>query len=391
MDFDFESLPLVVEGESKIIRYLGNGKVAIRYKPTIYSFTHNRAGVIEGSDLLRLKASKVFSEVLKKANVPHAYQEFHDDYVIAELVKSTAPKAFKPSDVSSCDTVAPIEIVCKTHHVGTPKHRYYDFGKYPTRDGQYIQPNDPYPEIVVRFDWRNPMCDANGNRLADEVMSESMANWYIDVEAAKKTARAAFIALRQFLLIRNIELQDICFLMNTAGTKIVSEISQDCGRFIYLGESLDKDVWRSGGSHELVSKKWQQILTLIEAPLNVVVDGNDGTGKTTLVQRLRETGLHVMDRGLPTRMTDVSVDWAAELDPGVLFVILDCSVKTCQERLLAAGRSLDEQYHTVPDLTYYRSRFLEIASRLPNCYVANAEQDADSVFQDVMLTLSFRM
>ena len=48
------------------------------------------------------------------------------------------------------------------------------------------------------------------------------------------------------------------------GKTVFGEISQDCGRFRHfdLG-SLDKDVWRSGGSSELVLEKWQLLLDLI--------------------------------------------------------------------------------------------------------------------------------
>ena len=62
---EFVGLPLVVEGESKEVRYAGNGKVVIRFKPTIYSFTANRAGIIEGSDFLRLRASKIFIDIFR--------------------------------------------------------------------------------------------------------------------------------------------------------------------------------------------------------------------------------------------------------------------------------------------------------------------------------------
>ena len=54
--------------------------------------------------------------------------------------------------------------------------------------------------------------------------------------------------------------------------------------------------------------------------MNLIVDGNDGTGKSTLCAALRARGLTVADRGLPTRMTDDPA-----LAPGVddFYLILD--------------------------------------------------------------------
>lgn len=280
--FPYADLPLVTEGESKIVNYIGKGRVVIRYKPTIYSYTHNRIGAIPGTDTLRLRASKIFLNVIEAAGVRHAYKEVNEDHVISELLLNTNSE-FIPDDYEVPDTIAPIEVIVKNYHTGTPKHRYYEMEKYPIRgkslmmkildnhqdkpktEEKFIEPNQKYPKRVVRFDWRNPLHDRNGTRLADEVMPEQMANWYIDVENARETALKAFAALNKFLNARDIELQDICFIMNTDGTKIVSEISQDCGRYVYKGESLDKDVWRAGGSSELVAEKWKRILELIES------------------------------------------------------------------------------------------------------------------------------
>ena len=69
---EFNSLPLVTEGESKIVRNAGNGLCVIKLKPTIYSFTANRAGIVPGSDFLRLQASKKLIKVLKENGINHS-------------------------------------------------------------------------------------------------------------------------------------------------------------------------------------------------------------------------------------------------------------------------------------------------------------------------------
>lgn len=101
----------------------------------------------------------------------------------------------------------------------------------------------------------------------------------------------------------------------------------------------------------------------------IVVDGNDGTGKTALVRVLRERGFDVQDRGEPTLLTDMP---NAPLRPNSLYLILDVPVEISRERLATAKKSLTERYHTVEDLTYYRARYREIAAQLPNCELIDA-------------------
>ncbi len=263
MDVKFTDFPVIKEGESKIIHNVGNDLVAIRYKPTVYSYTANRTGVIQGTDTLRLRATKVFLDVLKNANIKHSYIEVFPEqgYVKAHRVFDTRKHPeFKIN--SLCQP--PIEVVVKDFHVGTPKHLYYKMEEYSTLQGHFIQPNSEYSETIVRFDWRNPLQDENGNRLADQVLPEQMAAWWIDVPRAKATASLTFKILNDFLRERGIVMKDICFIISDDGETICSEISSDCGRFSFEGESLDKDLWRNGSGSELVLEKWQQFVELIE-------------------------------------------------------------------------------------------------------------------------------
>src|SRR5271170_6344477 len=116
-DEDFERLPFVVEGESKIVRDAGEGFAVIKFKPTIYSFTSNRTGVVPGSDVLRLRATKAFRRVLINAGLDHAYAAVNDRFVLSRLV----------------DKPPPIEVVVKGFHSGTSKHRYIGMAGQPIR------------------------------------------------------------------------------------------------------------------------------------------------------------------------------------------------------------------------------------------------------------------
>ncbi len=270
----FKKLPLVVEGESKEVRYAGKGLVVIRLKPTVYSFTHNRTGIIPGSDATRLLAIKLLLPVLHEAGIHHSYKAINDKWILSTLVlqpftKGTDP--FRPTDLTDAEMAVlpvapPIEVVAKAVHSGTPKHRYYRFSDYPTRVGTHIDADTTYPNHVIRFDWRNPMRDKDGNRLADEVLSEQMADWFIDVPAAAQTAQTAFQALRKFIAKKGLDLWDICFFISQDGKTMFGEVSPDCLRVrSATQESLDKDVWRAGGSSDQVLTKWQTFLDYIDA------------------------------------------------------------------------------------------------------------------------------
>ena len=276
----FCDLPLVVEGESKEVRYAGEGQVVIRFKPTIYSFTANRCGVVEGSDVLRLRASKIFAGVMKEAGIDHAYRQINDRWVLADLMlqpaTERAPSPFRPDDLTddqlaALDVAPPIEVILKRMHSGTSKHRYFGMAGWPVRGshplygGMRFAAADAYPLPIVRFDWRNPLLDDAGKRLADEILPDSVADWYIDVERARQTALQTFEALTDFLGDHDVVCYDLCLFITERGDTVFGEISQDCGRYRHfdLG-SLDKDVWRAGGSSEQVLAKWQTLLDVIK-------------------------------------------------------------------------------------------------------------------------------
>lgn len=279
-DEQFCAFPLVVEGESKEVRYAGNGLVVIRFKPTVYSFTANRAGVVEGSDVLRLRASQVFTEVLHRGGIRTAYRRVTSRWVLADLllhpVTALDPKPFRPADLDALQLAAlpvapPIEVIIKRMHSGTSKHRYFGMAGFPVRRshpfyaGWEIKPDGSYPQSIIRFDWRNPLQDPNGKQLADEILPDTVADWYIDVAAARRTALRVYDLLSEFLGNRDIVCYDLCLFIAEDGEMVFGEISQDCGRYRHfdLG-SLDKDVWRSGGSSAQVIDKWQLLVELIE-------------------------------------------------------------------------------------------------------------------------------
>ena len=105
-----------------------------------------------------------------------------------------------------------------------------------------------------------------GGGLADEVLGDEQADWFIDVAKARLTALSVYRALSSYLGDRDIVLYDLCLFVSADGDTVFGELSQDCGRFRHfdLG-SLDKDVWRAGGSSDQVMDKWKLLLDMLGA------------------------------------------------------------------------------------------------------------------------------
>ncbi len=272
---EFKELPLVVEGESKEVRYIGDGLTVIRLKPTIYSYTHNRCGIIPGSDTVRLQAIQKLLPTIIDAGLKHTYIDVNDRWILSKLVlqpeikgqpKPFRPDDLKPEEISKLSIAPPIEVIAKARHTGTSKHRYYGFDTYPTRTGETIEKEGLYPEPIIRFDWRNPMYHPETHeRLADEILPETIADWFIDTDQARQTASTAFQALTERFNSSGLDLWDICFFITEDGKSIFGEISPDCMRVRALGQvALDKDVWRAGGSSKEVLNKWQLMVERLD-------------------------------------------------------------------------------------------------------------------------------
>jgi len=286
---EFRSWPLVRMGESKEIRQHPDhpDKVVIWLRPTIYSFTQNRTGWVEGSNLLRARVMNTLVPMLKAHGIDHAYEEIDDTtgFIVARKIH--------PEEDPN------VEVIIKRFNGGTSYHRYYKLHEHPTRPGHAFWPGatfdkyEPFRGPKVRFDWRNPFWnpekvavirDEKGIympdevykwpadlrarcMMRDEVMGEDFANEVIDVRAARKTALWTYTVLQRYLARCNIVIYDLCLFLTADGKTVYGEINQDCGRFRHLDHGmLDKDVWRSGGSVGDVLAKWELLCEMLENP-----------------------------------------------------------------------------------------------------------------------------
>jgi len=92
--------------------------------------------------------------------------------------------------------------------------------------------------------------------------------------------------------------------------------------------------------------------------MRIEIDGNDGTGKSTLVRMLAALGIEAQDRGRMTLATD---DPSVGPESDVLYILLDLSPAECADRLEAAGKSLEELFHRPADLQHYAHRFRDVS------------------------------
>jgi thymidylate kinase len=92
--------------------------------------------------------------------------------------------------------------------------------------------------------------------------------------------------------------------------------------------------------------------------MKICIDGNDGTGKSTLIAALKQLfpEHEYQDRGLPSAMT-VGDDAA----PADLYVILSCPVETSTQRLVAAERNMTDHWHLPETLHKYHKMFVDLA------------------------------
>lgn len=117
----------------------------------------------------------------------------------------------------------------------------------------------------------------------------------------------------------------------------------------------------------------------------IVVDGNDGAGKTYTIDKMKALfpGIEFEDRGVFSKATlndKLFKEWAALLASSekqmgekehhavydfvkevekhdTLFIICLADPKECQRRIMERGDSIDEEYHTMEDLEKYDKRF----------------------------------
>jgi phosphoribosylaminoimidazole-succinocarboxamide synthase len=263
---DFVTLPLLVRGDSKEIRLLTPRIALTRLLPTVYSFTFNRYGVVPGTDEVRARFSaELFRQMAAEPGASHLPSAF------LGLVESPVGPLLAEEVVETCN----LEVRVKRFHIGSPVHRYRYVEAHRTAFGRMpLQRWSRFEQPVVCFDWRHPLHDKNGVRLADEPLSDDYAAMWIDsVSRAKALVRRTFEWIERRFANAGLQLVDICFFVDRTGSVLYGEISPDCMRVRSHAsadaEALDKDHWRSGGEPSEVLARYRRLHELVFGRLDV--------------------------------------------------------------------------------------------------------------------------
>jgi phosphoribosylaminoimidazole-succinocarboxamide synthase len=255
---EFQNLPFIIEGESKIVREFNHRFHILRYKPTVYSHKMQRAGEVEGTDKERMTMTKNIIDIFSRHMIKHSYWFVGDTYILNEKLDNERD-------------IPPLEVIVKRCFVGSDKYRYYKMDTFKNRFGQDLikKERNEYQKLLVRFDFRNPnFHPETGVPIGDILVCDDLADEFINVEVAKPTAKKIFNCLDQHFSKMNVYFEDVCLMLTVEGDKLYGEVSQDCGRYKYVKENelsdLDKDVWRAGGSSQLVLQKYQMLSAIVK-------------------------------------------------------------------------------------------------------------------------------
>lgn len=253
--FDFAGLPLLVDGDSKEIRLLTPRVTLARLKPSVYSFTYNRYGTVPGTEDVRARFSAAVFALMADSPGPRHLSSAFLGLVESDHGPLLAERRVDPGN---------LEVRVKRFHIGSPVHRYRFTEDHPTVAGPPLTRWARFDTPVVCFDWRHPLTDEHGVRLADEPLPDDYAAvWIADVAGAKRLATDTFEWLERLFARSGLQLIDICFFIDRSGSVVFGEISPDCMRVRSSAsddaDALDKDRWRSGGEPAELLERYEQL------------------------------------------------------------------------------------------------------------------------------------
>lgn len=277
-----------IEGESKkVYRDAMSHICLVELKPTMYSYTHGRYGIVDNVDKLRCRFWKVFSDEINQTAYDSLYlgRNYHSNKVFGLLNKLidngklSLDYPFLTSFLGQviidgtlynvcrfCEDETPLEVVWKNYLVGTMKHRLLNVEKWGTKSDGLLHYEAKLPSEIVRFDWRNPN-EYDGKKYCDECIPDDFANFFIDVENAKLVCLAVSNIILEQLKQSGYEFVDTCYFINSGANYVFAEITPDGMRIKKLADSassFDKDLWRQGKDSATINSVWSKLLKDLE-------------------------------------------------------------------------------------------------------------------------------
>ena len=226
--FDVDSImnrPPLKVGRSKVLYEVDENVCLVRMVPSLTSFTFGLHREVPGTDVLRLNFYEKAVAVLKAFGLQTAFrQRVGPALYLADLCAEN-----------------PFEVIVKNFATGSTTKFY---------PGLFAE-GYKFREPVVKFDYRR---DPEDLPIAPDYLREAGC----DPEEFKEVAISTNKALAEWLEPR--VLIDFCIVLGErqdGTTVITSELSPDCMRLKSPeGQSLDKDLFRRGGSDEEILSTW---------------------------------------------------------------------------------------------------------------------------------------
>jgi phosphoribosylaminoimidazole-succinocarboxamide synthase len=219
----------MVQGRSKTLYDLGDGRVLVRLVPSLHSFTFGREAMMPGTDKLRLDFYERAAAKLAEAGIACAFESRVDE---TAYIARYCPGP-------------PFEVIVKNVAAGSTIRKYPGL----------FAPGTRFAQPVVKFDFR---ADPEDIPIADDYLRE----YGYDVAAFRGIALATNEVLRNWLAPN--DLWDFCVIVGAddAGKYwITSEVSPDGMRLKRPdGSSLDKDLFRQGEPAEKIMAAWKTLI-----------------------------------------------------------------------------------------------------------------------------------
>lgn len=226
--------PPAVEGRSKRLFELDDGRFLVQLIPSLTSFTHSRHELVPGTEVLRLDFYELAASLLAREGVTTAFE------------RRVAPDCYI---AGRCDS-PPFETIVKNVATGSTTR------KYPGLFAEGFR----FAAPVVKFDYR---IDPEDQPIADDYVAAAG----FDPSRLKSIALTVNACLGAWLA--PADLKDFCLVIGVAedgAYSIISEISPDCMRLRSPdGAPLDKDLFRFGASGAEICAVWQGLVADLRA------------------------------------------------------------------------------------------------------------------------------
>lgn len=221
-----------VTGRSKKLWLLGDGTCVVEMIPSLRSFTFDRDELVPATGALRLDFYEKAAAELAEVGVPTVFRE------------RLGPTTYLADHVPG----PPFEVIVKNRAVGSTVRKYPGL----------FEEGSAFPRPVVKFDYRTEPED-------QPIGEDYLRVLGVDVDGHRQLALTCNDHLRRWLSPN--DLIDFCLVVGIAndGRLIInSEISPDCMRLRSPDdEPRDKDLFRSGASHQHIINVWSDLVTTL--------------------------------------------------------------------------------------------------------------------------------